>query len=70
MKKMYPFILVVIILSTNCKKIEGPEGKISLIDLAAESSGTNCYNGGFRVTTGIDLNGNSLLDKNEIQNTK
>jgi hypothetical protein len=70
MKNIYFLIILGILLTSNCKKIEGPEDKISLVDLIVEPAGTNCSSGGFKILTGIDLNGNEILDAEEIQQTK
>ncbi|MCH5715170.1 DUF7151 family protein [Niabella hibiscisoli] len=48
----------------------GTNGKNSLIDFVTEPAGTNCANGGYKVLSGIDLNGNSVLDASEVQVTK
>jgi hypothetical protein len=70
MKNIYFLIILGVLLISNCKKIEGPEGKISLVDLIVEPAGTNCSSGGFKIVTGIDKNGNKTLDAEEIQQTK
>ena len=46
------------------------DGKTSLLNVTDEASGTNCGNGGVKVTSGIDINGNGTLDASEIQVTK
>ena len=35
-----------------------------------EPRSSNCPNGGIKITSGIDINENGILDKNEVQNTK
>lgn len=69
MKKCLFVLFAVIMLTAGCEK-KGLEGKTSLIDLIVESAGENCSTGGFKVVSGIDLNGNDLLDEAEIQTTK
>jgi hypothetical protein len=64
----FSIYLVLIFAIISCKK-EGAEGKKSLIDLLNEPIGANCSSGGFKVVTGVDLNGNNLLEENEVQNT-
>lgn len=47
----------------------GENGLQTLISTAAVPVGeANCSNGGFRISTGLDSNKNSLLDSNEITN--
>jgi hypothetical protein len=70
MKKICFIIIFGLLMMSDCKKVEGPEGKNSLIDLLIEPSGTNCSNGGYKITSGLDLNKNGVLDENEIQATK
>jgi hypothetical protein len=50
--------------------VNGIEGKKSLVDLVTEPKGVNCSSGGLKITSGIDLNNNNILDATEIQNTK
>jgi hypothetical protein len=49
---------------------DGSNGKNSLIDFVAEPAGANCVNGGYKVLSGIDQNGNGTLDASEVQVTK
>ncbi len=62
----------------SCEGPEGPEGPqgetgtqgaSSLISLATEPAGDNCEKGGFKITVGIDTNGNGTLDADEITGT-
>lgn len=69
MKYSYLLIVIVAFLSA-CRGKEGLEGKKSLIDLIAEKPGSNCSTGGYKVVSGIDQNGNNILDSTEIQTTK
>lgn len=48
----------------------GNEGLTSLTAVVAEAAGTNCASGGFKVTTGLDVNRNNVLDNNEVQATQ
>jgi hypothetical protein len=48
----------------------GITGSNSLTSMVPESSGTNCKTGGYKINTGIDLNGNKLLEVNEVMNTE
>lgn len=48
----------------------GNEGLTSLSSVVAEPTGANCRNGGFKVTTGLDVNRNNVLDNNEVQGTQ
>lgn len=49
---------------------DGTNGKNSLIDFVPEPVGDNCANGGYKVLSGIDQNGNGTLDAGEVQVTK
>lgn len=45
-------------------------GNYTLIKQVPEPAGEHCKSGGFRINSGIDLNGNKVLDSNEIQQTE
>ena len=47
----------------------GPAGENSLISLSAEPTGPNCPAGGQRISAGLDINGNGVLDASEVQQT-
>ena len=47
----------------------GLTGANSLVGVVNEPAGTNCDNGGFKVNSGTDANGNGILEPIEIQNT-
>jgi len=54
-----------------CNGLNGTDGKdgtsqLSLISIVAEPAGDNCPEGGVLLGTGMDLNGNSILDAEEI----
>lgn len=59
------FLLIVTI--PGCKK-EYTNGKNSLTKMVAEPAGQNCSAGGFKLSTGLDLNENNILDAEEIRN--
>lgn len=44
----------------------GPAGAATLLNTVAEPKGTNCPVGGLRVETGVDANGNGVLDTAEV----
>jgi len=48
---------------------DGANGLSSLVNVANESAGDNCENGGIKVDVGIDNNANGLLDSDEILST-
>ncbi|NIP31962.1 MAG: hypothetical protein GTO02_21040, partial [Candidatus Dadabacteria bacterium] len=48
---------------------EGTDGLISLIALDVEPKGSNCPEGGVRVSTGLDVNRNGILDPSEVTET-
>ena len=45
-------------------------GLTSLINIEPEPAGENCSSGGFRIETGIDINGNGVLDPGEVQSAE
>lgn len=47
----------------------GPTGSSSLLLLLPEPAGSNCAAGGTRVQTGVDANGNAVLDAAEVSGT-
>jgi len=48
----------------------GTDGKTSLIKTSDEPAGDNCPYGGIRIEAGIDENGNSTLDPNEVKDLR
>ena len=48
----------------------GLNGNLSLINITDEAEGIVCENGGIKIESGVDSNGNKLLDENEIHTTK
>lgn len=48
----------------------GKEGKAALTFLSDEEPGENCVNGGTKIDTGLDLNGNEELEEEEILETE
>ncbi|MBK6282269.1 MAG: hypothetical protein IPF54_06005 [Draconibacterium sp.] len=53
-----------------CNGQSGSDGILSLMNILPEPAGENCYNGGYKIISGLDMNQNSNLDENEIQNTE
>ena len=50
----------------------GPDGTVglsALVKVSTESSGSNCTNGGQRIDSGIDSDGNETLDVSEVNST-
>ncbi|WP_298550275.1 hypothetical protein [uncultured Algibacter sp.] len=47
----------------------GIDGNNSLTKITDEAAGTNCENGGLKIDTGVDTNGNGVLDDTEIRAT-
>ncbi|GEQ87455.1 hypothetical protein ULMS_29630 [Patiriisocius marinistellae] len=63
-------IILVLLTIISCSKAEdGIDGFNSIISTEIELSGINCQAGGIRVSTGLDLNRNNILEQNEIENT-
>ncbi len=52
-----------------CNGAEGTDGANSLVAVTDESAGDNCASGGQKVETGVDDNGNGVLDSDEVENT-
>lgn len=48
----------------------GINGSNSLSALLPEAPGANCATGGYKINTGVDLNGNNILDANEVVNSQ
>ncbi len=53
-----------------CNGQSGSDGILSLMNILPEPAGENCSNGGYKIISGLDINQNSNLDENEIQNTE
>lgn len=49
---------------------DGADGTNALVSLANEPAGANCAQGGTRVSSGADLNGNGVLDAIEVDATR
>jgi hypothetical protein len=47
----------------------GADGNTSLTSVITEPAGDNCENGGVKINTGVDLNGDGTLDTDEITAT-
>ncbi|WP_438423730.1 DUF7151 family protein [Aquimarina macrocephali] len=69
MKKLLLSLSFITIILLGCEN-EGLDGKNSLIDMTIENAGENCSNEGIKIVSGIDLNGNNVLEENEIQETE
>jgi hypothetical protein len=48
----------------------GLNGAKSLMTVTAESQGTNCPSGGYKLENGLDINNNNILDATEITSTR
>lgn len=55
--------------ATGASGSTGPAGRDSLIAFAVEAPGAPCAYGGQRVLSGLDLDGNGLLDAGEVTST-
>ena len=53
-----------------CNGESGSDGFLSLMDILPEPVGDNCFSGGYKIISGLDMNQNSSLDETEIQNTE
>ncbi len=47
----------------------GNDGKISLINITDEPDGVNCESGGVKIVSGLDNNGDMVLNSNEVTST-
>ena len=57
-------------LAANSSGSDGTNGKNSLISTTDESAGANCSTGGLKIQSGIDNDGDNVLDSNEVTATK
>jgi hypothetical protein len=48
---------------------DGASGKDALVNVSPEPAGKNCKNGGSRIDSGVDQDGNNALDEGEVQST-
>jgi hypothetical protein len=66
--KVYQLSICLLFLQicVSCKKEQGPSGLKSLVNLTTISTGSECGNGGVKIESGVDLNGNNVLDPSEI----
>ncbi len=44
----------------------GVEGSTALVSVSAEAAGSNCAKGGQKIESGVDANGNGVLDSGEV----
>ena len=71
MKKYFNISLIFTILFiVSCGDVEnGVDGMNTLVKSETESSGSNCSNGGTKLSFGLDLNGNGVLSVDEVTET-
>src|SRR5690606_29404720 len=50
--------------------VDGEDGLSALLALSDEEAGDNCENGGTKVDYGTDLDGDGVLDSDEIEGTE
>lgn len=60
--------LLSIIFTQGCEK-ENLDGLNSLVKIEDEPGGENCISGGVKISSGLDMNSNNILDDNEITYT-
>lgn len=48
----------------------GSDGRASLVDVQEEPAGANCAHGGVRIASGVDADGNGVLDPSEVFSTQ
>jgi hypothetical protein len=61
------FCIMIFTLLVSCEKPD--DGLTSLIEIDTEIAGINCDAGGYKIETGIDKNGNGVLDPDEVQDS-
>ena len=66
-KTIFFFLITTAIIS--CKEVVTQTTLHSLIATTTELPGSNCANGGLRIESGVDHNGNEILDETEITDT-
>ncbi|MES1219095.1 MAG: hypothetical protein ABUT20_26555 [Bacteroidota bacterium] len=66
MKKNSYLLIAAFSFFISCKKERGAAGLISLINVTTIPSGSACVNGGIKIETGLDANGNKILDASEV----
>jgi hypothetical protein len=54
----------------SCEGKIGPAGKDSLVNIIEEPAGVNCPNGGQKIESGIDQNGDAQLSTDEVKQSK
>jgi hypothetical protein len=52
----------------SCEK-QGLDGLNSLVKIDIEPNGENCASGGYKISSGLDLNNDNVLNNDEIQST-
>jgi|GEM_PF-3453289 len=65
-KLSYVFFALVFLAVTGCNATTDVSGQNALIDVVDEAAGTNCEYGGKKLETGLDINGNGVLDPEEM----
>ena len=61
--------LILLVPACTVQGKQGPSGDSALTRTIAEPSGGHCANGGVRIETGLDKNGNHSLDDKEVTGT-
>ena len=61
---------LIVALFCSCEDKIGPAGKNSLVTITDEVAGNNCPNGGQKIESGVDVDGNGSLGSTEVSQTK
>jgi hypothetical protein len=72
-KRINKSLSIVLIITTALFGCQGPAGEAgwnSVVKTSTELPGDNCSNGGIKIESGIDINGNGVLDLDEIDQTQ
>ena len=59
-------LIFIVALAGSCEK-QGLDGLNSLVKIDTEPVGENCANGGYKISSGLDLNNDNILNTNEVQ---
>jgi len=69
-KKLTTSLIFTTLFIVSCGDVEnGVDGMNTLVKSETESSGSNCSNGGTKLSFGLDLNGNGVLSVDEVTET-
>ncbi|PKH51790.1 hypothetical protein CXF68_14335 [Tenacibaculum sp. Bg11-29] len=62
-------LTLLLILLSACQE-NGYDGLANLTNIISEAPGINCERGGLKIETGLDINSNGILDKDEVDSNE